>query len=132
MLPLLIVWHLTLPQLDPHASLAAIIFDNVPIAIVSGCLLAFALHSSTGFRWVWLALGRRWMQAILLGAVLGLGMVGSFSMVESILLAALVGAPWFARTGYWRQCCSTGGPCSLASSATASTCCTNWSTARRT
>jgi peptidoglycan/LPS O-acetylase OafA/YrhL len=92
MLPLLVVWQWSLPQSGPHTSLAGIILDNVPIGIVSGCLVAFALNSATGFRWAWLALGGRWTQVILLGAVLGLAAIGPFSMVESILLAALVGA----------------------------------------
>ena len=77
----------------PHGSLAARIILSIAIPICLGVLLAQALNSERGFRWLFVILGHKWSAPAALAAL-------AFASIPSILLVltasvatvALVGA----------------------------------------
>jgi peptidoglycan/LPS O-acetylase OafA/YrhL len=85
--------HGALSALLPAGSQAARIVTSFATPIGFGSLLALALDSSLGFRWLSLVLGWRWAAPLLLLLSIGWLMVPATPYLSlSITLAALVGA----------------------------------------
>ncbi|HXQ26600.1 MAG TPA: acyltransferase [Candidatus Acidoferrales bacterium] len=66
---------------------------SASIAICLGVLLAQALHSERGFRWLYSVLGRKWSAPVMLAALAGCLYPAPFSLMAAFLATtALVGA----------------------------------------